>query len=242
MDLALPVLEEFGAPALFFVSTHHVLTGGPFWFDRVITPIQVASTRALDLRPFGLGRYRFRGRDGARRWDDIERLLTDIKRLGNPGEPPVDAILFEIESRCAGDRHRTSEVARPMRPAELQRLSKSRVAHFGAHGHRHEALTRLSDTDLETNLRRSRLELQRLIGRDVVDVAYPNGDVDDRVIRATRACGFARGYTTQTGVPGLGTDPLRLPRLLVGGYDTAADLELAIRSVVQRPALSDDRS
>ena len=52
--LALPVLRDLGVHALFFVSTHHVLTGEPFWFDRLVSGLQREQVTALDLRALGL--------------------------------------------------------------------------------------------------------------------------------------------------------------------------------------------
>src|SRR5262245_29737133 len=37
LRLGAAALEETGIPALFFVSTHHMVSGQPFWFDRIVS-------------------------------------------------------------------------------------------------------------------------------------------------------------------------------------------------------------
>ncbi len=232
LRLGLPILEESDAPALFFVSTHHAETGEPFWFDRVVTPLQAAGVTVLDLRKLGLRRYRFRGADGAPRWDDIQTFLVDLKQFGDPGDLSVDRVLDHLERHygSAGAPHR--ERLRPLRLDELRRLAGSPLCHIGAHGHRHEIFTRLDDAALAGALSRSRELLREVTGTAPGDIAYPNGDFDERVLRACREAGFTRGFTAAAGAVGSGFDPLRIPRILGGGYDSADALERRIRSVL----------
>ncbi len=232
LRLGLPILEEHAAPALFFVSTHHAETGEPFWFDRVVTPLQAAGVTLLDLRDFGLRRYRFRGADGGPRWDDIQRFLVDLKRLGDPGDSSVDRVLGHLDRQygAAGAPYR--ERLRPLRLEELRQLAASPLCHIGGHGHRHEIFTRLDAAALAAALSRSREMLREVTGTAPDDIAYPNGNHDERVIRACRDAGFTRGYTAAVGAVGSGFDPMRIPRILVGGYDSADALLRRIRGVL----------
>lgn len=234
--LALPVLEAHGAPALFLVSTRHAQTGEPFWFDRVAVPIQAEARAELDLRDVGLAHYRFRPGDGPGRWDDIQRLLVDIKALGNPGQEAVDRVLRRCEE-AAGERGRAAlRDCRPLNVREIRAMRAGGLCHFGSHAHAHEILTYLDDAALAASLRDSRAFLAEALGVPPRDVAYPNGDADARVFAAARAAGYARGYTIETGVARAASDPLRLPRLLVGGYDTAAVLAYKLNRVLLRAA------
>jgi hypothetical protein len=69
--LALPLLRAHGVPALFFVSTWHLQTGEPFWFDRLVTPIQALELERLDLSRFGLRAYSFARGPAAVRWESV---------------------------------------------------------------------------------------------------------------------------------------------------------------------------
>ncbi|MHB8079150.1 MAG: polysaccharide deacetylase family protein [Candidatus Krumholzibacteriia bacterium] len=220
--LALPVLRRHGAPALFFVSTWHTQTQEPFWFDRVVSPIQAEGLAALDLSEVGLRHYRFRAPDGPGRWDDIQRLLVDITALGNPGEAAVDRVLARCAAAGGAAAARALADCRPLAPDELRAMRDSGLCRFGSHAHRHEILTLLDDAALADGLTASRAFLERTLDLPVGDIAYPNGDVDGRVVAAARAAGYRRGYTVREAPRLPGDDPLRMPRVLVGGYDTPA--------------------
>jgi peptidoglycan/xylan/chitin deacetylase (PgdA/CDA1 family) len=83
----------------------------------------------------------------------------------------------------------------------------------GSHTRSHPRLPRVDDAALERELRGSReLIAERLGGCD--SIAYPYGDSDDRVVRATAAAGY-RTAGTLTGLPHVAR-PLSWPR--VGVY------------------------
>jgi len=233
--LALPVLRDLGVHALFFVSTHHVLTGEPFWFDRLVSGLQRDRVTALDLRALGLREYRFRPGPSRRRWDDIDCFLRDLKRLGNPGDEPVDRILRFVNDR-PGSTPDTGRF-RPLNPEELAEMARSGVCHFGTHGHRHEILTKLAPGALSESLSRSKRELEGLTGAPVTEIAYPNGDVSPAVIEACRAAGYRRGYVVSRGTFAERRDQFTIPRLMVGGYDSARTVLGRVTEVVLRHGL-----
>ena len=220
LRLGLPVLNELGIHALFFVSTHHLLSEEPFWFDRVVTSLQRTGATTIDLSRVGLREYRFRGREGPRRWADIQELLTDIKALGNPGDPAVELVLRQFAGSLRQGSDSPEELLRPLRVAELRALASSPLCHFGSHGSRHAIFTQLNDETLADSLVSSKHVLEELVGAPVRCVAYPNGDCNDRVVDACRRAGYAFGFVTETAVFRPGCDPYGIPRLLVGGYDS----------------------
>jgi len=77
------------------------------------------------------------------------------------------------------------------------------------------------------------------MGRPVNAIAYPNGDSDRRVSDACARAGYRRGYAARAGLVGVDSDVWQLPRILIGGYDSARTLtrrinEVACRRVVGR--------
>jgi peptidoglycan/xylan/chitin deacetylase (PgdA/CDA1 family) len=237
LTMALPVLEEFSAPALFFVSTGHLVSGEPFWFDRLVTRIQSARLRRLDLSRFGLRLYTFAADDGAERWDDIDAVLSDVKRLGNPGHPEVDRLLAHMDAEYGNMAATADARLRPLRPEELRTMAKSPVVHVGSHGHRHEILTRLDERSLDVALTRSKTILEDLLDRPVNAIAYPNGDSDRRVSEACARAGYRHGYAARAGLVGSESDVWQLPRILIGGYDSASVVTRRIHEVACRRAV-----
>lgn len=230
--LALPVLVRHRVPALFFVTTWHMETGEPFWFDRVVEPIQAAGVCQLDLRPLGLGAYRLPAAPAAKRWDAIQVVLEEIKR----SRSDLEAVVREVE-RAAGLGCRKGEVRRRYRPLtrkEIQAMAVSGWCRFGSHSHRHEILTGLDDAALAQNLGESRTILEEVTGEAVDQVAYPNGDLDPRVAASCRAAGYRQGYLVRPGVVTGATEPLTIPRIAVGGYDSAATVLFKINRQLLR--------
>ncbi len=96
---------------------------------------------------------------------------------------------------------------------------------IGAHTVDHPYLPSLSDDELHDQLRRSRAQLEDLIGERVASMAYPFGAVDERVARAARDA----GYETACGCAGPGPwDPMRLPREPV--FPSVTTLRLRVKA------------
>jgi peptidoglycan/xylan/chitin deacetylase (PgdA/CDA1 family) len=236
--LAVPLLERHRVPALFFVSTWHASTSEPFWFDRVVVPIQAEGRNDFDLRDLGLRHYRFRPQDDSSRWDDLQRLLADIKALGNPGSPAVDRVLRRCDD-AAGARGRAALAdCRPLQVGEIRAMHATGLCHFGSHAHRHEILTYLDDAALAETMRASRAFLETALSAPPHDLAYPNGDADKRVLAAARTAGFQRGYAARPGIVRPRTASMDLPRLLIGGYDTPGVLAFKLNYLLLRAALA----
>ncbi len=102
---------------------------------------------------------------------------------------------------------------------------------IGSHTMTHPVLTHLDDAQLHEELRASRLGLQEAFGLDCIAVAYPGGDVDMRVAKATREAGYELGLTTRSGTNTIGTDAILLKRTEVSATDTALIFALKMRGV-----------
>jgi peptidoglycan/xylan/chitin deacetylase (PgdA/CDA1 family) len=220
LKLALPLLAAHRAPALFFVSTHPVQEQQPFWPDLVLTPVQALRLERLDLTAFGFADYRFRATDDGDRWEDLERLLVDLKRVGNPDHPRVAGALAHITGLHGAATAEHLRRFRPLTEDELRELARSPWARVGSHSHDHVLLTYLDDDSLAMNLTESRRILAGLTGSPPTDLAYPNGTWDARVAAATREAGYARAWTTSPGLFKSVTPRMALPRFMVGGYDS----------------------
>jgi peptidoglycan/xylan/chitin deacetylase (PgdA/CDA1 family) len=108
-------------------------------------------------------------------------------------------------------------------PCSWEELRELRDAgwEIGSHTVSHPYLTQLTDADLAAELEVSRATLRDRLGGDCTSVAYPYGDVDDRV---AEAAGRA-GYWAAAALPdrwGPRPRPLEWPRLMVGREDGPA--------------------
>jgi peptidoglycan/xylan/chitin deacetylase (PgdA/CDA1 family) len=97
---------------------------------------------------------------------------------------------------------------------------------IGAHSMTHPLLTRLDDETLAEELRGSKLRCEEMLGVPCRTMAYPTGDFDERVERATGAAGYdaAAALPKQFAEP----RPLAWPRISIQRRDG----DLAFRAKV----------
>lgn len=236
--LALPILKKHNIPALFFLSTWHVQSGEPFWFEEIVAAIQISGLSSLDLTEFGLGKYTFRPGDGRAGWDDIERLLRDIKALGGSEDSISKRIVDFLAQKLGKNATSYTNGHRPLNSYEIQEMHKTGICFFGSHSHKHEILTNLENEAVERNLVESKRILEEIVGKPITHLSYPNGDVDDRVKNIAKATGFKFAYGIKPSlIDNDACDAMDIPRILVGGYDSVEDIFFRLLTQVVRKRL-----
>lgn len=188
-------------------------------------------------------------------FDDAYSSVADLaypilSELGLPGT------VFAVSDFCDGSRLLAwPEIERwhgGPHEAELRCMDWERLAELagtgweiGSHTCSHPHLTRTEDTVLARELRDSRLAFESALRRPCRSLAYPYGDVDARVIAATRAA----GYAVAAGLPPPPTarEPMQWPRIGIYRRDSprrfrfkvvpvARNLRYVLRSVETRIA------
>ncbi len=236
-ELALPVLEKHRIPALFFVTTafldgevhHHThlargldqaASYGTLWDQAVHTALEATAPRAF-LVPW-MDRV-LRTDTPERRASSVRRLLLSMVAL-DPSH--LEGRLDDLYGRLK-DAPSPPAIDRMLSGAELDRLAKHSLVSVGAHGHRHFAMSSLTDEVLREELERPRAILRDRVGVAFCDVAsYPFGRppyVDDRVVQAARAAGYRAALTAVPGVARPGDHLFCLPRLPMGPGGQAAE-------------------
>jgi peptidoglycan/xylan/chitin deacetylase (PgdA/CDA1 family) len=92
---------------------------------------------------------------------------------------------------------------------------------FQSHTCLHPILTTCSNDVAESEIRESRLQLERLTNSTVKHFAYPNGDYSEREIAYLKASGYTSGRTTDIGWNDHTSDPFRLK---ITGVSDRADI------------------
>jgi peptidoglycan/xylan/chitin deacetylase (PgdA/CDA1 family) len=160
----------------------------------------------------------------------LELGLPILDRLGVPGTVFVPTAFAGSEAPMAwpgidgwiDGPHRHELV--PMSWEELRGL-RSRGWEVGSHTVSHPRLTALGDADLERELRESRAACEEAMGAGCASIAYPYGDVDARVVAATRHAGYAFGAALPVVLHH--PRPLEWPR--VGVYHGDTDRRFAVK-------------
>jgi peptidoglycan/xylan/chitin deacetylase (PgdA/CDA1 family) len=132
----------------------------------------------------------------------LEHALPLLSRLGLPGTVFVPTALAGPEGprawpgtdRWLGTPHEAGLATMSWR--ELGCLADAGWE-IGSHTRTHPRLTELGGDRLAAELRGSRDECEQSLGRPCRSIAYPYGDVDERVVRATAEA----GYEAAAGLP-----------------------------------------
>jgi peptidoglycan/xylan/chitin deacetylase (PgdA/CDA1 family) len=103
---------------------------------------------------------------------------------------------------------------------QIRALADAGVA-IGSHTRHHRRLTALGTAEREVELMGSLAELRERVPAAVAVIAYPNGDHDEAVCRATAEAGYEAAFTTEKGRNDAATDVFRLRRVSVHGADGA---------------------
>jgi len=218
-------------------------------------PAQLSTTPARFARQLrGLARRGYRGvrfceaterpagRTVAITFDDGYRSVLDLglpilKELGWPATifVPTDFIGSERPMSWPGiDRWLHGEHAHELSPlswAQLELLAKAGWE-VGSHTCSHPRLTQLDPDSLRRELSESRAACEAHLEGPCLSLAYPYGDVDERVVSATAAA----GYRCAAALPARphAELPLRWPRIGVYHKDRRARFALKVSPPVRR--------
>lgn len=111
--------------------------------------------------------------------------------------------------------------SRFLTPAELARLPQD-TFHVGSHTVSHPFLNELADADVADELRRSRGDLEDILGREVDSLSIPNGAADRRVIRIAADSGYRFVYLSTVHRNTQRRGPLAIGRAAIRATTTAA--------------------
>jgi peptidoglycan/xylan/chitin deacetylase (PgdA/CDA1 family) len=103
---------------------------------------------------------------------------------------------------------------------------------IGSHTMTHPVLTNVDDETLAAELRESKLELERVVGRPCTAVSYPTGRCDGRVVAAATAASYVAGAALE-GASDVPPGPLAWPRVGVRGDDSLRVFRVKVSKTVR---------
>jgi peptidoglycan/xylan/chitin deacetylase (PgdA/CDA1 family) len=241
LERAKPLLGECGVAATFFIASAYLGGEREFWWDdlerllltegelpRVLRLRLGTETRQWDLGNAAVyepaQRRRHAGWNVERRDDPTprHRAYRDLCALLRTCPlPDREAVLHDLAGQARG-------VVSP-RPTHctltakgLSRLADNGALEVGAHSASHPALSSLALEAQEHEIVSSKSAIERATGRSARAFAYPFGTAADytpATIDLVRRAGFSCACMATPGRVGAGTDPMRLPRMIVRDWD-----------------------
>jgi len=176
---ALPLLEEFRVPAVFFISSGHVKQGKAFWWDAL---------------------YRESGKRG-RFAGEVRRKIAVYKQMA---PPQIEADICSRFGRLA--LFPVSDLDRPFTPAELAKFASHSLVFLGNHTRDHAILTNCFSEEINSQIRDCQESLREMTGKTPEIIAYPNGNCSREIAEAARDAGLLFGLLVR---PGRNRFPLR---------------------------------
>lgn len=212
---ALPILEETGVPATFFVSTGDLGTDREFWWDELerLILLERDLPPSFDLREDFFVRSWTTGNETERAamYADMHPFMKQLSAEQR------DRWLGRLRDWSgAGSAGRTSH--RIMTIDEVKTLSDSAVATIGAHTVTHTPLSSLSVACQHREITLSKSRLEELTGRPITVFSYPFGgrcDYTKESVGLCRETGFVRVASNFPGQAHRWTDPYQIPRHLM---------------------------
>src|SRR3989338_9900165 len=215
---ALPILEQAGAEAIFFISTANIGTRKEFWWDNlerifVGGPVPARLTIQVKERTYDLPTENVRNRTFAYR--QFHKIL---KPLNHQTREEIISKLLAWASLPIDGR----ETHRSMTEEEVKLLSKSCAAHIGAHTENHVMLASLSKEDQKREITVSKETLEAITVKTVKYFSYPFGDKVDYAKETVEICnnlGFTAAFGGFYGRVKKTRKPFELPRIIARNWN-----------------------
>jgi peptidoglycan/xylan/chitin deacetylase (PgdA/CDA1 family) len=197
--LALPILEEYGIPATFFVSTENVRQNKCFWWD-----ILYREHLARGTSPRALQRARLELK--SKTTEQIEAALKD--RFG------------------AGAFVPHGDIDRPFTPAELREFAKHRYVALGNHTANHAILTNYTPDEARKQVMEGQRCLEEMTGIRPSVIAYPNGAHSVEILETCEQAGLKVGFTITPGKNPIPVDSQSTALLRLGRFAPLGDYKI----------------
>jgi peptidoglycan/xylan/chitin deacetylase (PgdA/CDA1 family) len=233
LEVAAPVLLEYGIPATLFVATDLIDSGGPPWWDELAS---------LLLEPAELPPTLMLSSGNGNQWS-IPSVAADEPRVAVSTQPweatlgtrlrafyEVWLALRELDAPTRVEAlEEIAEWANASRPSgrvlltweQLQEFAALPGFELGAHTLTHPALPGCSPEDTRAEIARGADRVRARSGVEVDQFAYPFGTWSRRVARLVAELGFRAAYTTDGNAISWSSSPHALPRVPAEGHAPA---------------------
>lgn len=207
LEIALPILERWGVPATFFLTTGF-LDGALMWNDRVIEAIRHTDKSRLELGELGLESYNV---------DSLERrchtAISVIRKLKYLPVSERNVAVSRVQEAAVVDM--TDRLM--MSAEEIEQLAEAGME-IGGHTVSHPILARITDDEAGAEISSNKGLLEEITGRRIALFAYPNGvpgvDYLAQHVQLVREAGFEAAVSTAWGAVGQDYDRYQLPRVM----------------------------
>ena len=182
-EKALPVLEEFGVPAMVYVPSKFLDIDSMYNF-RLVEFLEENSEIS-----FG-----FDGEDFSFDLESVEEQKKAYEEIkGNLENLEVSERQEFLDNLGAGK----SGSGKLMDEEEIKELDENELISIGAHSTEHRRLTDLKLEDARKSIVESKSSLERILGHEVSSFSFPFGSKNRKLVKAVEEAGFENAVVTE---------------------------------------------
>ncbi|SFC61135.1 Polysaccharide deacetylase [Flexibacter flexilis DSM 6793] len=171
LEIALPILEKYNAPATFYIITAG-LENPDFitWYDTL------DMMRLADHNAHNYG-----------------ELANQIKKMGNGRDVYIQGLTAQLP-RYEEMKKRNPHYWQLMNNAQVLTCAKSKLIEIGSHTHLHYNVGNIDFALASEEMRLSKKILENLLQKEIVSIAYPDGNYTDKIKDEAQQIGYKQQY------------------------------------------------
>lgn len=235
---AKPLLERYDLPATVFVTAGQVGQTREFWWDDlerlVLQPGPLPERLELQVNGrvvrWEPGRAADGGEEAYQRYADWH-----IERRADPGpRQQLYRALYDLLHGLTAEERRTALdklcawagadsagrlTHRALTAAEVAQLADGDLLEVGAHTMTHSRLAALSIKQQQEEICRSKDQLEGILNRPVLSLAYPHGSYTAETLGMVQDAGLACACSSDANAVWRNADRWQLPRVVMRNWD-----------------------
>jgi len=210
---AFPILRKHNFPALIFLTTEHIGTDAPFYWDMAAYCFHHTGKDQLTFPDGHVDHWSNQAqRDQVgQKWIERMKRLPQSEKLVHVEKLP-EALGVSVPQGYFRKLMMNWDQVREMRKGGIE---------FGAHTMRHPILTRISLEQVRAEVEGSKARIEKELGETVLGFAYPNGqssDLNSPIEKIVADSGMRAAFTLLNGPSSLGEvkrNPYAIRRIFI---------------------------
>ena len=209
----LPLLRKYQLPATFFITAIREAGHDILWNDFLgILGKYGPAKISYKGEKFYKGRYN--------RYISEQSGQSIVEMLRSGGFGVKAEMMEELYPLVPYMKNKSNDVDYwlQMTKEQIRELSLSPFANIGSHGYYHNDLARISATDADDEMLRSKLYLEDITNRPVNSLAFPYGTYTPDVVKAAKSAGYKQLLCMDFHFDEDRTDPIMKERFTVNPF------------------------